>query len=52
MKIKLFAIFALAGLVLGGCTVEESPIVSGSIFAVMDDYTKTSVSDSGVFTWS
>ena len=53
MKIRLFAILALAVCVLGSCTAEFTAIEGGTILAVMDDnQTKTSVSDSGVFTWS
>lgn len=53
MKIRLLVIFALLGLVLGGCAAEGIPVENGTILAVIDDdLTRTSVSDSGVFTWS
>lgn len=53
MKIRLFSIFALAGLLLSSCAVEEIPTEGGVIGAVMEsDQTRTEVTDEGVFTWS
>ena len=53
MKHKFLYIFALAGMLLGSCAVEETPSVGGSILAEMEtDDTRTSVTDSGKFTWS
>ena len=53
MKIRLFSLFALAGLLLGGCAVDELPSEGGSVLAVMEnDDTRTAVTDEGKFTWS
>ena len=53
MKFRFFSIFALAGLLLGSCVVDELPSEGGSIVAEMEtDQTKTSVTDEGTFTWS
>ena len=53
MKFRLFSIFALAGLLLNSCAVDELPAEGGSITAEMEtDQTKTSVTDEGTFTWS
>ena len=53
MKIRLFSIFTLAGLLLGSCTVDELPTEGGSIIAEMEtDQTRTAVTDAGSFTWS
>ena len=53
MKFRFFSIFALAGLLLGSCAVDELPTEGGSIVAEMEtDQTKTSVTDEGTFTWS
>lgn len=53
MKIRLFSIFTLAGLLLGSCTVDEIPTEGGSIVAEMEtDQTRTAVTDEGTFTWS
>lgn len=53
MKIRLFSILAVAGLVLGSCAVEEAPMGAGSVKAVMEsEDTRTSVTDEGRFTWS
>ena len=53
MKIRLFSIFTLAGLLLGSCTVDEIPTEGGSIIAEMEtDQTRTAVTDAGSFTWS
>lgn len=54
MKIRLFLVLALAGLFFSSCAVEENPTGDGgSINAVMEnDGTRTSVTDTGVFTWS
>ena len=53
MKFRIFSIFALAGLLLNSCAVDELPAEGGSIVAEMEtDQTKTSVTDEGTFTWS
>ena len=53
MKFRFFSIFALAGLLLGSCAVDELPTEGGSIVAEMEtDQIKTSVTDGGTFTWS
>ena len=53
MKIRLFSVVALAGLLLSGCAVKELELPEGSIRAVMEgDQTRTSVTDEGAFTWS
>lgn len=53
MKPRLFSIFALAGLLLSSCAVEEVPVTEHTILAVMEgDQTRTSVTDEGVFSWS
>ena len=53
MKIRLFSIFTLTGLLLGSCTVDELPTKGGSIVAEMEtDQTRTAVTDEGTFTWS
>ena len=53
MKFRLFAAFAAAGFLLASCAVEEAPMESGSIAAVMEDIqTRTAVTDEGTFTWS
>ena len=53
MKHKLLSAFALAGLLLGSCAVEEVPVYEHTIIAVMEnDQTRTSVTDEGVFSWS
>ena len=53
MKHKLLSAFALAGLLLGSCAVEEVPVTEHTILAVMEgDQTRTSVTDGGVFSWS
>ena len=53
MKLRFFSIFALAGLLLGSCAVEEGPVTEHTILAVMEgDQTRTSVTDEGVFSWS
>ena len=53
MKFRLFSIFALTGLLLGSCAVDELPAEGGSIIAEMEtDQTRTSVTDEGIFTWS
>ena len=53
MKLRFFSIFALAGLLLSGCAVEEVPVTEHTILAVMEgDQTRTSVTDEGVFSWS
>jgi len=53
MKLRFFSIFALAGLLLGSCAVEEVPVTEHTILAVMEgDQTRTSVTDEGVFSWS
>ena len=53
MKLRFFSIFALAGLLLGSCAVEEGPVTEHTILAVMEgDQTHTSVTDEGVFSWS
>ena len=53
MKLRLFSIFALAGLLLSSCAVEEVPVTEHTILAVMEgDQTRTSVTDGGVFSWS
>ena len=53
MKLRFFSIFALAGLLLSSCAVEEVPATEHTILAVMEgDQTRTSVTDGGVFSWS
>ena len=53
MKLRLFSFFALAGLLLSSCAVEEVPVTEHTILAVMEgDQTRTSVTDEGVFSWS
>ena len=53
MKLRLFSIFVLAGLLLSSCSVEEVPVTEHTILAVMEgDQTRTSVTDEGVFSWS
>ena len=53
MKLRFFSIFALAGLLLGSCAVDELPSEGGSIIAEMEtDQTRTAVTDEGTFTWS
>ena len=53
MKLRFFSIFALAGLLLGSCAVDDLPAEGGSIIAEMEiDQTRTSVTDEGKFTWS
>ena len=53
MKFRFFSIFALAGLLLGSCAVDELPSEGGSIIAKMEtDQTRTAVTDEGTFTWS
>ena len=53
MKLRFFSIFALAGLLLSSCAVEEVPVTEHTILAVMEgDQTRTSVTDAGVFSWS
>lgn len=53
MKLRFFPIFALAGLLLSSCAVEEVPVTEHTILAVMEgDQTRTSVTDEGVFSWS
>ncbi|MBR5300742.1 MAG: hypothetical protein IKU36_10925 [Bacteroidales bacterium] len=53
MKLRFFSIFALAGLLLGSCAVDELPSEGGSIVAEMEtDQTRTAVTDEGTFTWS
>ena len=53
MKLRFFSIFALAGLLLVSCAVDELPTEGGSIIAEMEiDQTRTSVTDEGKFTWS
>ena len=53
MKLRFFSIFALAGLLLSSCAVEEVPVTEHTILAVMeDDQTRTSVTDGGAFSWS
>ncbi|MBO5814816.1 MAG: hypothetical protein J6R30_01725 [Bacteroidales bacterium] len=54
MKIRLFSVLALAGLLFCGCAVEDTPVVEGgTILAEMEnDKTRTSVTDEGSFTWS
>ena len=53
MKLRLFSIFVLAGLLLSSCAVEEVPVTEHTILAVMEgDQTRTSVTDAGVFYWS
>ena len=53
MKLRFFSIFALAGLLLSSCAVEEVPVTEHTILAVMEgDQTRTTVTDAGTFTWS
>ena len=51
MKLRFFSIFALAGLLLSSCAVEEVPVKEHTILAVMEgDQTRTTVTDGGTFT--
>lgn len=53
MEFRFFSIFALTGLLLSSCAVDELPAEGGSIIAEMEtDQTRTSVTDEGSFTWS
>ena len=53
MKIRLYFVLALAGLLLSACTAEEFPAEGGCIQAIMEsEATRTAVTDEGVFTWS
>lgn len=53
MKLRFFSIFALAGLLLSSCAVDEVPVKEHTILAVMEgDQTRTTVTDGGTFTWS
>ena len=53
MKLRLFSIFALAGLLLSRCAGDEVRVTEHTIRAVMEgDQTRTSVTDEGVFSWS
>ena len=53
VKFRLFSIFALTGLLLGSCAVDELPAEGGSIIAEMEtDQTRTAVTDEGTFTWT
>ena len=53
MRLRLFSIFALAGLLLSSCAVDELPTEGGAIIAEMEnDQTRTAVTDEGTFTWS
>ena len=53
MKLRFFSIFALAGLLLSSCAVEEVPVTEHTILAVIEgDQTRTTVTDDGTFTWS
>ena len=53
MKLRFFSIFALAGLLLSSCAVEEVPVTEHTILAVMEgNQTRTTVTDGGTFTWS
>ena len=53
MKFRFFSIFALSGLLLGSCAVDELPTEGGSIIAEMEtEQTRTAVTDEGTFTWS
>ena len=53
MKLRYFSIFALAGLLLSSCAVEEVPVTEHTILAVMEgNQTRTTVTDGGTFTWS
>ena len=53
MKIRLFSVVALAGLLLSSCAVKELELPEGSVRAVMEgEQTRTSVTDEGAFTWS
>lgn len=53
MKFRFFTIFALAGLLLSSCAVDELPAEGGSIIAEMEtEQTRTAVTDQGTFTWS
>lgn len=53
MRLRFFSTFALAGLLLSSCAVEEVPVTEHTILAVMEgDQTRTSVTDGGVFSWS
>ena len=53
MKLRFFSIFALVGLLLSSCAVEEVPLTEHTILAVMEgDQTRTSVTDGGAFSWS
>jgi chromosome segregation ATPase len=53
MKFRFYLIFALAGLLLSSCAVEELHTEGGFIIAEMEtDQTRTAVTDEGAFTWS
>ena len=54
MKIRLFSVLALAGLLFCGCVVEDIPAVEGGtiLAEIENDLTRTSVTDEGSFTWS
>ena len=53
MKFRFFSFFALAGLLLSSCAVDELLTEGGSIIAEMEtDQTRTAVTDAGSFTWS
>lgn len=53
MNIRIFSIFAVAGMLLSSCTLDEIMTESGLILAEMEnDQTRTAVTDEGVFTWS
>ena len=53
MKFKFFSIFALTGVLLSSCAVDELPTEGGSIIAETEtDQTRTAVTDEGTFTWS
>ena len=53
MNIRLFSLFATAGLFFAGCAMEEVPMEGGSIAVVMEDIqTRTAVTEEGAFTWS
>ena len=53
MKRSFISILAVAGILISGCALEESPSSEGSIRAIMEnDETRTSVTDEGKFTWS
>ena len=53
MKFRFYSIFALAGLLLSSCAVDELPAEGGAIIAEMEtDQTRAAVTDEGTFTWS